>query len=216
MENYPILELLGVSIDGQMNFKDHVGEVTKKASKQVGVLLRLRNIIPQSAKLKIYKTAILPLLTYCHIVWHFCAASDARKLERVQEKALRAVYRSKTATYDTLLKMVNLPTLCNRRLQDVAILMYKVKQHLCPKYISDLFNLKSSGYALRNADFIVPRFNTVNFGKHTIRYLGPVPWSKLSMDVRRSDTLQVFKNRIRRIDLNNLINEHCTCMLCDS
>ena len=112
--------------------------------------------------------------------------------------------------------MANLPTLCNRRLQDVAILMYKVKYHLCPKYISNLFSLNSSGYALRNVDFIVPRFNTMNFRKHRIRYLGPVLWSKLSMDVRRSDTLQVFKNRIRRIDLNNLINEHCTCMLCDS
>ena len=182
VENYPILELLGVSIDGQMNFKEQIGEVTKKASKQVGVLLRLRNIIPQSAKLKIYKTATLPLLTYCHVVWHFCAASDARKLERLQEKALQAVYRSKTVTYDTLLKMANLSTLCNRRLQDVAHLMYKVKHHLCPKYISDLFSLNSSGYALRNADFIVPRFNTVNFGKHSIRYLGPVLWSKLSMD----------------------------------
>ena len=194
-----------------------LARLRKKASIQVGVLLRLRNIIPQSAKLKNYKTAILPLLTYCHIVWHFCAASDARKLERVQEKALRAVYRSKTATYDTPLKLANLPTLCNRRLQDVAILMYKGKHHLCPKFISDLFSLNSSGYALRNADqFIVPRFNTVNFGKHGIRYLGPVLWSKLSMDVRRSETLQVFKNRIRRIDLNNLINEHCMCMLCDS
>ena len=45
-------------------------------------------------------------------------------------------------------------------------------------------NLNSSGYALRNADFIVPRYNTVNFGKHSIRYLGPVLWSKLSMDVK--------------------------------
>ena len=91
VESYPMLELLGVSIDDQMNFKKHVGEVTKKASKQVGVLLRLPNIIPQSAKLQIYKTAILPLLTYCHIIWHFCAASDVRKVGRVQEKALRAV-----------------------------------------------------------------------------------------------------------------------------
>ena len=52
----------------------------------------------------VYKTDILPLLTYCHIVWHFCGASDARKLERVQEKALRAVYCRKTSTYDTLQK----------------------------------------------------------------------------------------------------------------
>ena len=66
--------------------------------------------------------------------------------------------------------------------------MYKVDHHLCPKYISDLFSLRSSGYALRNADFIVPRINTLNFGKHGIRYLGTVLWSKLSMDVTRSDT----------------------------
>ena len=85
-----------------MNFNEHAGEVMKKASKLAGVLLRPRNIIPQSAKLKVYITAILPLLTYCHIVWHFSAASVARKLERIQEKAPQAVYCSKTATYDTM------------------------------------------------------------------------------------------------------------------
>ena len=73
--------------------------------------------------------------------------------------------------------------LCNHRLQDVVI-MYKLKHHLCPKYINDLFSLNSSGYPLRNADFIVPRFNTVNFGPHSIRYLGPVLWSKLSVVIR--------------------------------
>ena len=68
VESYPMLELLGVSIDDQMNFKKHVGEVTKKASKQVGVLLRLPNIIPQSAKLQIYKNRYITtinILSYC-------------------------------------------------------------------------------------------------------------------------------------------------------
>jgi len=111
------------------------------------VLLRLRNIVAQSVQLLMYKSVILPLLTYCHIVWHFCTASDARKLERVQEKALRAVYCNETAAYTDLLERANLPTLCNRRLQDVAALMY-----VCPKYVSDLFELNSTGYALRNAD----------------------------------------------------------------
>jgi len=74
-----------------------------------------------------------------------------------------------------------------------------------PKYISDLFNLSTSGYALRNADFIVSRFNTVDFGRHSIGYLGSVLWSKLSKDVRRSDTLQAFNNKIRRIDLSTVI-----------
>ena len=52
------------------------------------------------AKLVLYKTAILPHLTYCGMVLHFCSASDHRKLERVQERALRAVFRDKQSSYE--------------------------------------------------------------------------------------------------------------------
>jgi len=31
-------------------------------------------------------TAILPYLTYCQLVWHFCKASDSRKIERLRER----------------------------------------------------------------------------------------------------------------------------------
>ena len=130
----------------------------------------------------------------------------------MQEKALRAVYCNRTSTYDDLLQMAMLPT----RLQDVVILMYIVKNHHCPKYISDLFNMNTSGYALRNVDFSIPRFNTVKFGRHNIRYVGSVLWSKLSPEVRQSETLHSFKNRIRRIHLGALLDGHCHCTLCDS
>ena len=35
--------------------------------------------------------------------------------------------------------MARLSTLHNRQLQDIAILMYKVKNNMCPTYISTLF-----------------------------------------------------------------------------
>ena len=141
----------------------------------------------------------------------FCSSSDTRKLERVQEKALRAVYCNRTSTYDDLLQMAKLPMLYNRRLQDVVTLMYKVKNQQCPKCISDLFNMNTSGHALSNVDFSIPRFNTVNFGRHSIRYLGPVLWAILSPEVRQSETLHSFKNRIRRIHLSALLNGQCHC-----
>ena len=36
-------------------------------------------------------------------VWHFIRASDQHKLERVQERALRAVYQDKNSDYEELL-----------------------------------------------------------------------------------------------------------------
>ena len=37
---------------------------------------------------------VLPYLTYFHLLWHFCKASDTRKLERLQERGLRAVFKN--------------------------------------------------------------------------------------------------------------------------
>ena len=64
-----------------------------------------------------------PNVTYFHIVWHFCKAFEARKLERVQEWALRAVYNDRNATYEELLEKGRLSSLENRRLQDILILI---------------------------------------------------------------------------------------------
>ena len=33
--------------------------------------------------------------------------------------------------------------------------------------------MKSSTYNLRAADFHIPRFNTVAYGRHSLRYIGP-------------------------------------------
>ena len=77
--------------------------------------------VPTEAKLLLYKASIMPYLTYYHLILHFCKASDARKVERVQERALGIVYKSQPEEYSSLLKRANLPSLHNRRLQDIAI-----------------------------------------------------------------------------------------------
>ena len=72
----------------------------------------------------------------------------------------------------------------------VAILMYKVKNNMCPTYISTLFEEPAIKYKLRNHDFTIPRFNTVSFGKHSFRYRGPKVWSSVTSNVRKAPTLE--------------------------
>ena len=43
----------------------------------------------------------------------------------------------------------------NRRLQDMAIMMYKVTNDLLPANIGDLFRKQPSTYNLRNPDFFI-------------------------------------------------------------
>ena len=133
--NTPQIKLLGVEIDDWLNFTNHISNICIKVSQKVGVLMRLRNLIPCKAKLTIYKSSILPHLTYCHLVWHTCRSSDRRKIDRIQERALKAVFSSHSETCENHLAHARLPSLQNRRLQDIAILMYKVKNGLVPNII---------------------------------------------------------------------------------
>ena len=75
------LKLLGVTIDSKLNFSKHINMICKIDGQKIGVLMRLKNLIPTNAKLMLFKTAILPHLTYCYLVWHFCRPSDSRKIE---------------------------------------------------------------------------------------------------------------------------------------
>ena len=166
VEQSQSIKILGVTLDENLNFKDHLRSVSKKVAGMIGVLRRLKNLIPVNAKLLLYKSAIMPHLTYCHLVWHFCTASDNRKLERLQERALRLVYNTTAESYDALLKRAKLTTLQNRRLQDILILMFKVKNKLTTNEIANIFNINdentnNKGYNLRNADFVLPRFKSV-------------------------------------------------------
>ena len=165
------ITLLGVVLDSKLNFSEHIISICKKASQRTGVLMRLRN------------------LTYCHLVWHFCKASDTRKLERLQERGLTAVFKDNNSGYEQLLEKADLLTLLNRRLQDLCILMYKVKHKLCPAYINNIFKEPNSNYNLRQAEISIPRYETVTYGKHSIRYLGPRLWIKLPKSTRDVTTL---------------------------
>ena len=112
--------------------------------------------------------SILPNLTYCEVVFHFCKQSVKNKLERVRERIV-AVFQYKMSSHEELLEKANLHILKNKCLQDIAILIYKVKNNVAPKSIQCIFEREAKSYNLRNSDFKLPNHQTVKFGKHSIK-----------------------------------------------
>ena len=90
--------------------------------------------------------------------------------------------------------------------------MYKVKSS-DPCSVAEIFKVKETRYSLRNSDFDIPKFNTVNYRKHSLRYSGPILWTKLSADIKNSANLEIFKKKIRKTDIVNLLDNNCNC--CD-
>ena len=101
-------------------------------------------LIPTHAKVQLHKAAILPHLTYCSTIWHFCRASDKRKVKDYRRQPLGVVFNNESVFYIELLRLAELPSLVNRRLQEIAILMFKAKKNQLPSQIQELFMLKAN------------------------------------------------------------------------
>ena len=116
-----------------------------------------------------------------------------------------------------MLNRANMSTLNNRRLQDIAVMMCIVKNNLSPEYISELFSKSNNHYDLRNADFNIPKYNTVKYGKHSLRYYGLSIYicSKPNKQDRENPNLQLFRRNIRKTDLESLLENNCRdCVIC--
>ena len=111
-------------------------------------------------------------MTYSSIVWHFCRVADMRKIE-IPEKASRVVYGDKPTSYAQFLTRGNLPSLQIRRLQYIAILMYKGKNDLIPHHIKEMFATKEALYELRHSNYMIPKFHFI-FIHFIFNYLGTV------------------------------------------
>ena len=117
-------------------------------------------------------------------------------------------------TFEQLLEKDNSFTIHERNLQNLAILMYKVKNNLCPAPIKEIFRENKNEINLRgnrNGDWVIPKVRTVNNGLETIRYRGPLTWNLLPNELRSLETLESFKTKIKQWK-----PQGCTCRLCQT
>ena len=163
-------------------------------------------------KLLLYKAYILPHFTYCPTVWMHCGKTAAGKLEKLNERAMRCIFNDNISTYDELLMKANMPSLQNRRIQDMCILIYKVIYATTPTHIGGLLSLRSNECNLRGKmKLILPLKSklTSKYGLHTFRYYGPKMWNSLQDELRTAPTIKRFVSQIRKITFDT-----CSCFLC--
>ena len=93
-------------------------------------------------------------------------------------------------------------TLSNRRLQDIAILIFKAVNGMLPKYISDLFVVRTNVKCLRGTNkLVVPGKKTSNFGLKSTTFIGAKVWNSLPDKLLTTKILKEFKKAVRELHL---------------
>ena len=69
---------------------------------------------------------------YCCIILHFCSISDTKKIEKMQLKAPRHLYKDYTSSYEMLREKCDRPMLLIERQRAMLLEVYKCIHELVP------------------------------------------------------------------------------------
>jgi hypothetical protein len=64
--------------------------------------------------------------SYCPLTWHFCGEQNTKKIEKIQERALRFTYDDFQNSYEFLLEKSKFPFFKTRRMRTIALETYKI------------------------------------------------------------------------------------------
>ncbi len=191
----------GCYIRQQLVFEKHISNVTKTAFFHLRNIAKQRNMLPVSDAEKLVHAFMTSRLDYCNALLGGCPASSINKLQVVQNAAARVLTRSRKYDHITpILQSLHWLPIKYRISYKILLLTYKALNGLAPAYLTSLLSHYNPSRSLRSQNsglLVVPRIAKSTKGGRAFSYLAPKLWNSLPDNVRGSDTLSLFKSRLK-------------------
>ena len=124
------IKYLGVIIDSQLSWSEHIKAIAKKANAVKSFLHRNISSCPTRIKLNCYKSLVRPILEYAAVVWAPHTLSARTSIEKIQRYATRFISGnySRYSSVTEMLQSLSLPTLSQRR--DITKVVFCTKFYI--------------------------------------------------------------------------------------
>jgi len=140
LECKEFIKYLGILIDNDLSWKQHIDHITIKISRTVGLISKLRQFVPRHTLINIYRSLAAPYLSYGLIVWGQARKSYLDKLLKLQKRALRFInFSDRNQHAIPLFSDAGILPLRVSYYEVTANLMYDIRHRNSPTNIRDLF-----------------------------------------------------------------------------
>jgi hypothetical protein len=207
LESVETVEDLGVIFDRTLKFETHIQEITKKAYKMLGFLIRtckdFKNI---KSHVLLFNSFVKSQLNYCTVAWNPIYQKYIDQIEDIQKKFVRYLAHKFNNgiddTYEVRCTNFKLRSLQSIRTENDLLFLHKsLHQHLYSEQFLDHFVFSSSNRETRNPRAFEPPIARTNLGLNGpfYRMMSSSNNLELKLEDLNNPSIESFRNLISKI-----------------
>ena len=204
IERETTTKFLGVLLDENMTWRNHIACVENKIAKNLGLLYKARHLLNTGCTKELYFSFIHSYLNYGNIVWASTNKSKLKTLLRRQKHAARIIhFKDKYTHARPLLQNIKALNVYQLNIQQTLLFMHKVKHKNIPNVFKNSFSINSNKYNTKSTQnsFYKPFFiNRSN--QFSIAFRGPSLWNSLIPENIQDLPFYSFKNKLKELTIN--------------
>ena len=194
-----IMRFLGVLLDENMTWKNHISSIESKVSKNLGVLYKARRLLNKKCLKQIYFSCIHSYLNYGNISWASTNKTKLKTLLRRQKHGARIINLQDRLTHaKPLLQELKALNIYQLNIFQTLLFMHKVKNDNIPDVFKNSFMIITNKYNTKaaNTTFYKP-FCRTKTSQYSIIFRGPHLWNSLIPVDVQSIPYSTFKTKIK-------------------
>ena len=202
------VELLGLTIDKELNFSKHIDKLCRNAQYKLHALRRIRKYLSLEKAKMLGNAFIDSQFNYASLIWMLCRKRLYLKMQKIHHKTLKVIYQS-NKTYDELLELIETVSIQQWHLRFLVPEVDKSTSYLNPKFMSFFFTHKEILNLRKGRVLSLPPARSTYYGTNSVHFRGSLIWNNLPSYIKSSRSVCEFKNNIK-----NFRNTDCGCLIC--
>ena len=189
LENVESHKLLGITLDYNLSWSNHILNLTKKLSRKIFQFNRIKHFLDQHTRKLFFHAFIQTDIDYASTCWDSCSKHCLKPLTSLYKRSIKIILLKTNSPVASDYKELNILPFDLRCRFNKGILMYKTMKNLTPRYLRDKFILNKSRYKTK---ILIPRPRTDLF-MSSFTYSGAKLWNELGDHLKNISSLSYFK-----------------------
>ena len=137
-------KILGLTIDKNLSWSNHASSLSKKLSRKVFQLNRIKHFLDQHTRRLFFHAYILPDIDYASTCWDLASQNCLKPLFRMYKRSIKLILLKSSSLLPVDYKELNILPFDIRCRFNKGVLMYKIMNSLSPPYLSEKFKIQQN------------------------------------------------------------------------